>query len=276
MKILDCSINGYEKLSPLIATVKLYGKELTIAEHVESCIKKMTIDNKEYAYLEIGGKEINPNLLPQFHSALWVKFFDSNPKIEEFIRKNKIRDFESTDQVFFDNIHLDIITKFIRIGRYAVVRDFKELKSILANESHVSYKKIIVEEHKVDEESLIEVKAKKKPEIISKLKLNPESSISLMKINKPMNPDKVIRIFSFKNEKFKIVEKESKIMAFKVKRSNVSKVPVSIFDISKLKNMPLSTIQSSYSTIIDKNNFDISQKSLRAITKEVYNYINKR
>ena len=103
-----------------------------------------------------------------------------------------------------------------------------------------------------------------------------EGSISIINRAKPVKPEKLIRVFNFGREKFKIVESNSKIMAFKVKRSNYSIIPVSIFEKNNLKNISLSTIHSTYQNILDKSNYEISPKSIKAISKEVYNYINKK
>ena len=283
MSHIDCSLKGYKQLSPLFARVKLYGKDLTIKEYLDSCQQSISINNTTCNYLSFADKELDPKFLFQIHCALWVKYFDTNPNVEKFIRDNGIRTFISDDDVFYNNEHLDIITKFIRIGRYAVVRDFKELKEVLADENYFSYKDKIVDLSNLDTTS-------KMPGIISSSKYNAEvqnkasieksnrleDSISVINRAKPINPEKVIRVFNFGREKFKIVENNSKIMAFKVKRSNYSVIPVSIFEKNNLKNVSLNTINSTYQNILDKSNYEISQKSIKAISKEVYNYINKK
>lgn len=283
MSQIDCSLKGYKQLSPLFARVKLYGKDLTIKEHLDLCQQSMIVNNTTYSYLSFANKELDPKFLFQIHCALWVKYFDVNPSIEKFIRDNGIRTFISEDEAFYNNEHLDIITKFIRIGRYAVVRDFKELKEVLSNDNYSSYKNEMINtlnssttfkiSNTIDS-SKCNVEIKNRTPIKNSNVL--EGSISIMNRAKPIKPEKLIRVFNFGREKFKIVENNSKIMAFKVKRSNYSVIPVSIFEKNNLKNVSLNTIHSTYQNILDKSNYEISQKSIKAISKEVYNYINKK
>lgn len=142
---IDCSLWREQLLSPSKATIVVAKKEDTILNHLMNVRRKLDgsvcLENEEPDYLLIGKKELNPELLKEFYSLLWLSFFKKNYELEDEIRSMGNIVFESSNEIFFDNIHLDIITKYIRVGRYAVLRDCANLREILKDDSsYKSYK----------------------------------------------------------------------------------------------------------------------------------------
>lgn len=287
MNNIDCSINGFKELSPEVATVKLYGENLTIEEHILKTKKEILINNKSYNYITIDKKDLDFKFLEQYYSALWVKYFDNNPDLVDKIRKMENKEFYSSKASVLDNIHIDIISKFFKVGRYIVVRDYKELRDVLGNSNMWNHKDYLISKHKKDFNKSTFIN-KHKLSTLPKKSLNTINNKNLQDLTisreailykntiKPTSTDETIRLFKHNQEKFKIVKKDSKIMAFKIKRSNSNYSEISIFDINKLKNISLNNIENEYLKILKDKQQDISRKSIKTIALEVYNYINKK
>lgn len=318
--VIDCSLWGERKLSPAKAEVVVAKKEDTILNHLINSRRKIDgsicLENEEPDYLLIGKKELNPELFDEFCSALWVAFFKKHYELEDEIRSMGSVVFESSNEMFFNNIHLDIITKYIRIGRYAVVRDYSNLSKILKDNSYKSYKEellknkleiseVEVDKSKIDEFDTTEVRIgeikgnhlaiennlnKDEFKVIDSFNKKDEnkdfsignlddidySKMILVKNDmKPINIERQIRVFKFGAERVKIVETEDDIIAFLRKRTVSGKVDLSIFNKNYIKRhinqLDITKLQSQYKNSLDKNNSSISDKSLRAVVREVYN-----
>ncbi|MBQ3422893.1 MAG: hypothetical protein IJH34_14835, partial [Romboutsia sp.] len=280
---LDCSINGESSLSPKKAMVTLLKETKSIEEHLNFCRRKIDGSicekNENADYIVIGKKDFEPRFFEQFQSALWVSYFNKNENIENNIRKQNFTDFISTDEEIYGDYHLEIIKKYIKMGRFAVRRDYAELRELLSKDSvtYSSYKEKLFDTKKVkaneinDLSNSVELNTSKDKEVViseyeveikkiatkedAKLKVENKKTehdildknpISIIENKKPVNPDKVLKIFKYGNENYKIIKKNSFIIAFSTKRTYMDKIPLSVFNTMTLKNISLNDIYNNY------------------------------
>lgn len=123
------------------AQLKVYGRLATIEEHYALSMRykdgnniripKTTeeVKGKTIEYFVVNGKVFDKSYLESYHTLLWVKYLDLNKdliKYEDVLKIEKV------------NEHIDIIKKYITIGRKAILNEHKEFLTLLKHMVYVN------------------------------------------------------------------------------------------------------------------------------------------
>jgi len=133
MNNLECSSKGDKRFSAFYANVEAFGVYQSIENHYQDCKYKDSGSKckkgEKVDYIKLGGRKLKPKYLTPYYKMLWIKYFDNNPELLEYVK-----DFDSFSDMFKGksiNCQADVISELVKSGREYVLKDCKELINIL-------------------------------------------------------------------------------------------------------------------------------------------------
>lgn len=149
MKVLECSSKGDKRFSAFYAKVEVNGKMASIEEHYQLSKrfkdeqgkyvipqKVMDAKGKTPVHFVLGGKIYDVSYLSSYYSLLWVKYLDKNPELVQYAK-----DFDDFTDMFRGssiNCQADVVKKYVKQGREAILKENKEFLTLLNNRSYVN------------------------------------------------------------------------------------------------------------------------------------------
>ena len=138
MRILECHSQGDKRFSAFYAKVEVNGKLDSIENHYQLSKriygKRNPVSWREMkgitpSYFIIGSKMLPNELLSQFYKLLWIKYFDKNPDLLEYV--STFDDFKDKFKGKSLNCQSDVIRKIVKEGRGKVMDECRELVDLL-------------------------------------------------------------------------------------------------------------------------------------------------
>lgn len=135
--VLECSSKGDKRFSALHAKVSVFNQEDTIENHYQ-LVKRFgdkapktwkEAKGKPFTHVEINNKKLDKQFITQWYKLLWTKYLDENPGLAEYARLFK--DYNDIFKGNSYNCQADVIRKYVKEGRKAIIGECQELVQYL-------------------------------------------------------------------------------------------------------------------------------------------------